>query len=191
VEEKASIDWVLTWHACGFPVRPEELREMAGHLILNRTDSSQGQTISTHLTGINWPAQFIARHPQLAGLISEPLEKSCHDACTPDIFNDWFCQYQEHFGRYKPDPHDIYNIDETGFILGKGKKAYVIIDKQHGSSSHHVKVKKGELPIATEYVSATGMAIASMIIYKGEYLQHYWPEPGAPWDWVVATSPKG
>jgi hypothetical protein len=124
-------------------------------------------------------------------LISEPLEKPCHDACTPDIFNDWFSRYQEHFDRYKPDPHDIYNIDETGFILGEGEKAYIIIDKKRGSSNHRIKAKKGELLTAIECVSATRTAIAPMIIYKGEYLQHHWFEPGAPRDWIVATSPKG
>jgi hypothetical protein len=181
-EEEALVDWVLSWHFRGFPVRPEELREMAGYLILNRANSSRRETISTHLTGINWPARFIARHPQLAGLIAEPLEKPRYDACTPNIFNNWFSRYKEHFDRYKPDPRNIYNIDETGFILGKGEKAYVIVEKQSGSSSYRIKAKKGKLLTAIECVSATGMTIAPMIIYKGEYLQHHWFEPSAPRD---------
>lgn len=54
-----------------------------------------------------------------------------------------------------------------------------------------VKGKKSKSLTAIKCISASSKAIPSMVIYKGEYLQHYWFEPDAPCDWVVATSPKG
>jgi hypothetical protein len=58
-EEQALVDWIQRWHGQGFPVRPEELRIMAQHLIFSRNDCSQWNTISTHIVGINWSARFL------------------------------------------------------------------------------------------------------------------------------------
>jgi hypothetical protein len=190
-EEEALIQWIKEWHSRGFPIRPEELRDMARHLILSRINSSGRNTISTYLTSHNWPSRFIKRHPDLKGLLVESIEKPRHTACTPETFKEWFDRFRENFDKYKPTPRNIYNIDETGFTLEDSEKAYVIIDKRLESTGRRVKAKKGELLTSIECASATGYAIPPMVIYKGEYLQHHWFEPSAPRDWVVATSPKG
>src|SRR2546421_5146904 len=149
---------------------------MAGHLILNRISGSRRETISTYLTSINWPSRFRKRHPDLKGLFAKPIEKSRNDACTPKIFKGWFNRFKEHFDKYKPDQQNIYNIDETGFVLGDGEKFYAIIDKHLTSKSCSTKAKKGELLTAIECVSSACKAIPPMIIYQGAYLQHHWFE---------------
>jgi hypothetical protein len=68
-------------------------------------------------------------------------------------------------------PQNIYNIDETGFILGDGESHYAIIDKHNTSVQRFTKGKKGKLLIAIECVLASGQAISPMIIYKGVHLQ--------------------
>jgi DDE superfamily endonuclease len=163
---------------------------MAQYLILDRLSNSRRNTISTHLTSINWPAQFIKRHPYLQGLITKSIERPRINACTPEVFKQWFDIYQMHFEKYQPKASDIYNIDETGFILGDGEKRYVIIDRRLGASQI-AKGKKGEFLTVIECVSATGTSIPPMVIYKGEYLQGHWFDSNAPRDWMVATSSKG
>ena len=192
-EEQALINWIQRWHSQGFPIRTEELCIMAQHLILSRGSHPRRHTISTYIVGINWPARFLQRHSYLKGAIVKPIEKSKKDACTPEVFNAWFKRFHDNINKLtpKPEPQNIYNIDETGFILDDGEKAYVIIDKRLESKSRTIKAQRGELLTVIECSSATGVAIPPMIIYKGQHLQHYWFEPKAPRDWVVATSPNG
>ena len=166
------------------------LRDMARHLILNRLNNSRCNTISAYLTSHNWSTQFIKRHPYLKGLIVKPIDQSRVSAYTPEIFQQWFDKFQMHFEKYQPSTSDIYNIDETGFVLGDGEKRYAILDKRLGIGST-AKAKKGESLIVIECVSAIGASISPMIIYKGKHLQGHWFDSSAPKDWLVVTSPKG
>ena len=77
-----------------------------------------------------------------------------------------------HFEKYQLSPSDIYNIDETRFILGDGEKTYAIIDKRLGTSQL-IKVKRGESLTVIECISASGKVISPIVIYKGQYLQHH------------------
>jgi hypothetical protein len=95
-----------------------------------------------------------------------------------------------HFEKYQPCASDIYNIDEIGFILGDGEKRYAIVDRRLAIGLT-AKAKKGESFIVIKCVSATGVSISPMIIYKGQYLQGHWFDSNTLKDWVVATSPKG
>ena len=60
---------------------------MAQHLILNRINIDQRNIISTYFTSINWPMRFMKQHPQLKGLIAEPIEQSRNATYTSEIFN--------------------------------------------------------------------------------------------------------
>jgi DDE superfamily endonuclease len=74
--------------------------------------------------------------------------------------------------------------------LGDGEKRYAIVDR-HLAIGPTAKVKKGESLTVIECISATGVSIPLMIIYKSQYLQGHWFDSNTPKDWVVATSPKG
>ena len=81
-EEETLVQWIKHWDSQEFPIQPEELREMASHLILNHISDSRRDTISTYLTSINWPAHFRKRHSDLKGLFAKPIEKSRSNVCT-------------------------------------------------------------------------------------------------------------
>jgi hypothetical protein len=115
---------------------------MAKHIILSRAMSKRRNTISTYLTSRNWPARFPKRHSHLQDIIAKPIEKSRKDACTWETFNGWFNRYRDHFEKHKPELRNIYNIDETGFVLGDGERAYVIIDKILGSEVGQLALRK-------------------------------------------------
>jgi Tc5 transposase DNA-binding domain/DDE superfamily endonuclease len=189
-EEQALVDWLKRWSNQNFPIRHETMRVMARHIILNRMNSSRRNTVSAYLTSINWLARFIKRHPELGSLIVKPIEKPRSDACTREIFKKWFDIFNQHMQQYKPIPANIYNIDETGFVLGDGEKMYAIVDKRQ-KTHRTLKAKKGEFLTVIECASASGSMIPPFVIYKGKYLQSHWFEPGAGQDWMVCTSPKG
>ena len=63
-------------------------------------------------------------------------------------------------------PHDIYNMDEQGLLMGKSPRVKVICI--HGRRSLPL-MKDGdrELVTAIETVAADGSMLPSMLIYKG------------------------
>lgn len=148
------------------------LHDMAQHLILNCLNASWWNTILTHLTSHNWPTQFIKQHPYFKGLITKPIDQIQINAYTLETFKEWFDKYQMHLEKYQLCTSDIYNIDKTEFILGDEEKRYVIVDRRLAIELT-AKMKKGEFLTVIEYVSAVGISIAPMIIYKSQHLQSH------------------
>ncbi|KAI9769311.1 MAG: hypothetical protein M1839_003762 [Geoglossum umbratile] len=72
--------------------------------------------------------------------------------------------------KYKPDIKDICNVDETGFVMGKGEKMYVIVDKEIGGTGYIGQGAKGEFVTVIECASVAGTIIPPFVIFKGQYL---------------------
>jgi hypothetical protein len=150
------------------------VRAMAKHLILSRISDSHRNTISTFLTSHNWPTRFIKRHSHLEAIIADIMDQPWHLACIKETFDKWFSRFHDHFLKYKPDLNDIYNIDETGFVMGESEKVYVIIDRQYKSMGHVLEGAKGKWTTIIECISATGTAIPLYVIFKGKHIQSNW-----------------
>jgi hypothetical protein len=106
----------------------------------------------------------------LQTIIARPLEQPRHAACTVETFNKWFEVFHENIEKYKPDIEDIYNVDEAGFVMGKGEKMYVIVDKEIESTGYIEQGAKGEFVTVIKCASAAETVIPSFVIFKGKYL---------------------
>ena len=109
---------------------------MAEYIIQNRGGTAKRDTISDYILGHNWTTRFVKRYQHLQTIIARPLEQFRHAACIAETFNKWFEVFHENMEKYKPDIEDIYNVDETEFVMGKGEKMYVIVDKEVGSTGY-------------------------------------------------------
>jgi hypothetical protein len=190
-EEEALIQWIRDWAAQSFPIRMDMLKSMVEYLIQQRTGLQQRQTISFKPLSHNWPYRFVARHKYLQSHVVKPIEVPRSLACTHEIFNQWFEVFRTAMEKYKPDFHNIYNIDETGFRLGANERQYVIIDKRQGPPAYTSEAAKGESLTVIECAYADGSVIPLFIIYKGQNIQGTWISDAAPNNWMIATSPKG
>lgn len=69
-------------------------------------------------TGKNWVDNFIKRTPELRTRLSRPYDHQralCED---PRVISPWFTLLQSFKEKYGILDEDIYNFDETGFMMG-------------------------------------------------------------------------
>ena len=110
LEEEAIVQRVLEQSAQGLAPSRSIIREMADKLL-----RSQG----SNPVGKNWVDNFVKRTPELQKRWSRPYDyqrAACED---PAAIQRWFDLIQETKLKYGITDDDIYNFDETGFIMGK------------------------------------------------------------------------
>ena len=82
------------------------------------------------------------------------------------MLNTWFNEANWIFGELQPDPQNVYNMDQTGFMM---QGSNIIISKDQ-STKLQASAGRQEWISVVECISIDGMAIPPLIIFKGERL---------------------
>jgi hypothetical protein len=192
-EERALVKWLTHLTASGYPARHSFLRKMAVGLqnmrIAKINDASQ-ELVSYPPIGKNWSTRFLNRYPQLKTMIARAIETSRIKEVTRPLIVEWFDVFIKLIHENEILPENIYNMDETGFPLGTIQKAQVIVD-----SSVRMKYQsqpgRQEWITAVECVSADGISIPPLIIFKGETLMNSWMSRDCPPGWKFSCNSSG
>ena len=107
---------VLVQHICrqadfGFPVTPQALKNLAQQLLRQHTSNNDATL------GTNWVAAFTHRHPELKTFYSRIMDAQRVLAGDPKVVEAYFDLLEETVKEYNIVPDNIYNMDETGFLL--------------------------------------------------------------------------
>ena len=87
-------------------------------------------------------------------------------------------------------PDDIYNFDETGFVMGLTATAKVITRSEYYGQRSLLQPANCEWVTAIEVISVPGWALPPCIIFKGKVFIEGWFD-NLPGDWRFEVSPNG
>lgn len=124
VEEETMHDWLLSMDKRGAALTLSILRDMANLLLKSRGDASSSTTPSVR---INWPTQFVKRHPDLTTRFSRRYDYKRALSEDPNIIIEWFKLVQKTVEEYGITSDDVYNFDKSGFVIGINATTKVII----------------------------------------------------------------
>jgi len=149
--------------------------------------------------GKNWSAGFRARHKDaLDCRYLDTLDLERHKADSEPSYSRYFATLEQKITQYNIKPHNCYNMDEKGFLIGHLQKVRRIFPKAllktrkllgtgQDGSRHWITL------IAT--ICADGSSLPPALIYKAvsgnlqdTWLQEYNPEEHPCW---FASSPNG
>ena len=117
-EEQVLVEWILDLDERGYPLRIRDLRS-AAKLLVNQRDPAA--TI-----GRDWPTNFTNRRPEIKSKFNRKYDYAralCED---PEKIQAWFRLVRNTRGKYGILDDDIYNFDETGYMLGIASTCKVI-----------------------------------------------------------------
>jgi hypothetical protein len=87
---------------------------------------------------------------------------------------------------------DIWNFDETGFMMGLIQSGMVVTGAERQGRPKSVQPGNREWITVIQAINAKGQSIPPFIIGAGQYhLANWYRECDLPGDWVIATSPNG
>ena len=131
--ERSLVCWIDNMDASSFPPRLDLFKDVAARLVLD----DGGPPL-----GITWLRKFLNRHPEYSTRFASGLKHLHVLSSKPEPIKDYFRKLQTLLRKYKFLPHNIYNMDEKGILLGLSNKAKVIVrrgrwqparETQHGS----------------------------------------------------------
>jgi len=138
----------------------------------------------------NWVSQFLKRHPNLHTVRGRSIEATRIRESFPEVLKKWFEEFKRVIEELGIDIENIYNMDETGFLIETIKTSNIIISKD---TRMKLQVTPGrqEWISVVECISIDRVAISPLIIFKGERLSDAWYPDDVDESWKFSCQPKG
>ncbi|KHJ32976.1 hypothetical protein EV44_g3566 [Erysiphe necator] len=172
-EENSIVKYIIDLDAKGYPAKYEDITPMA-QIILGLKNTNPQTNVRK--LGTKWPYRFVKRRPVIKAKLSRGLDYKRYMMENIPILEKWFDQEKDVVDRYGIQPGDIYNFDESGFMMGVVKGFYVIAraDKQ-GKGRH-----------------GQWLVLTPLIIFKGEFVLEPWVNvlPKGK-QWKTTATPNG
>ena len=166
-EEKALCNYIQLMESWGWPITIRQLTAMARELLEAKNDIQP--------VGVNWPAKFLSRHPELKTKFVPPLDKERHGAQDPAIIRQWFELYQRARNSFNIEDQDVWNMDEKGFMMGVIAKMRVVISKANKDATMS-QCGNREWVSTIDCISLDGRILPPWIIFKAKAIMKSWAE---------------
>ena len=183
LEEKTIVQYIIELSTRSFPPRLSGVEDMANNLLRARDASPVGKL---------WAHNFVRRQPELRTRYSRRYDYQralCED---PKAISDWFRLVRNIKAKYGILDDDIYNFDETGFMMGIIFPGMVVTTSEGRGKAKLSQPGNREWATVIQGVNALGWAIPPFIILAAQYHLANWYEEGSlPADWRIATTSNG
>jgi hypothetical protein len=181
LEEKVIVERILEESERGIPSSKADVRDMADKLLRERGGKEVGK---------NWVDRFIQRTPELRTRWTRPYDRQRAVCEDPAVIRPWFTLVQNMKAQYGIADEDMYNFDESGFLMGKITPQLVVTSSDKPGKRKQLQPGDREWVTLVQGVSATGKVIPPFLIFAGKVLISNWFYD-LPRNWVIQVSPTG
>ncbi|KAG7000073.1 Tigger transposable element-derived protein 1 [Fusarium oxysporum f. sp. conglutinans] len=183
LEEQIIVQYILDLDSRGFPPRHRGVEEMANRLLADRDASPVGK---------RWAINFVKRQPELKTRFQRRYDYQRARCEDPTIIRNWFRLVQNTIAKYGIRSDDIYNFDETGFMIGMIGSGIVITGAERRGKPKSVQPGNREWVTVIQAINAEGRAIDPFIVVAGQdHLANWYRESNLPATWAIATTQNG
>ena len=182
-EESAIVKYILQLDSQGLPPRYTNVEDMANKLLSER---------GTRRVGVRWAKNFVQRQPELTTRFQRRYDYQRAKCEDPTIIRGWFTLLENTIAKYGIVESDIYNFDETGFLMGFITTGMVVTSSDRVGKAKAVQPGNREWVTVIQAVNSQGWAVPPYIIIKGQkHLTTWYEDARLPADWRINTSSNG
>jgi hypothetical protein len=183
LEEKAIVQYIIDLAARSFPPRLRGVEDMANQLLGVRDAPPVGKL---------WAHNFVKRQPELRTRYTRRYDYQRAKCEDPKVIGEWFALVRNVKAKYGIVDDDIYNFDETGFMMGIIFAGMVVTTSDGLSKAKLAQPGNREWATVIQGVNALGRAIPPFIILAAQYhLANWYTECNLPADWRIAATDNG
>lgn len=182
-EESAIVKHILDLDLKGFPPRLCGVEDMANRLLAERGERR---------VGVRWAKNFVQRQPELSTRLTRRYDYQRAKCEDPEIIRAWFNLVKNTIAKYGITQSDIYNFDETGFMMGVISTSMVVTSSERRGKAKSMQPGNREWVTVIQGVSACGWTVPPFMVVKGKFHLQSWYQNGQlqP-EWRVAISDNG
>ncbi len=183
LEESTIIQYILDLDARSFPPRLCGVEDMANRLLADRDAPPVGP---------RWASNFVKRRKELSTRFTRRYDYQralCED---PNVICGWFQLVRNTVAKYGILVEDMYNFDETGFMMGMISTTMVVTSSERRGRPKLAQPGNREWVTGIQGINSQGWAIPPFIIVAGQHhLTNWYEDSTLPPDWVIATTHNG
>ena len=182
-QKRQLCEWARIQDSLGLAASHNQLKEFAQRILATQGDHQPLGKIC--ITG------FLRRNPEIKTIRGKRIDSKRINGASTDRIKAFFALLDLPEIE-KIQPQHRYNMDETGILEGQGSNGLVlgvsekaiIIKKQPGSRTWTIII---------ECISATGIVLKPLVIFKGKSVQQQWFPKEASFlqDWQFTVSENG
>ncbi|KAF3406894.1 hypothetical protein DPV78_001412 [Talaromyces pinophilus] len=186
-QEKAIIHWIQ--YLDDMNASPTALQiEASANYLLKKDFAGSGKP---RVASKNWIYGFMERlPPRFVRVKQKPQERERTAAEHYGEIERWYIDLELAINDYKIRPQNLWNFDETGFIVGKGKDEKVVTAYPKTSKRISSLTSRESITVV-EAINAEGKIIPPLLIPKGEVHMEEWYNHIQEEDWLIAPASKG
>lgn len=182
-EEDAVVRYIIDLDSRSFPPRLGGVRDMADRLLELRDGGRVGKI---------WASNFVRRRPELKTRLNRRIDYQRVHCEDPDAYRAWFSLVRNTIAKYGVHEEDIYNFDETGFVMGQISSEIVVTTSDRRGRPRAAHQGNREWITVIQGVGSYGYALPPFIIVAGKVLLSSWYEDTPmPSDWIVTKTENG
>ncbi|KAF5514704.1 hypothetical protein CGCF413_v000186 [Colletotrichum fructicola] len=141
--------------------------------------------------GKRWARRFVDSQPALKTKFS-PYDYQRALQEDPEVISKWFALLRNMMAKYGIQEGDLYNFDETGFMMGMITASMVVTRADRRGKAKSVQPGNREWATVIECINSGGWCIPPFVIVKGVYHLASWTtESGFPGNWVIKPTANG
>jgi hypothetical protein len=183
LEEDVIIQYILDLDDRGFGPRLAGVEDMANYLL---------ETRGAQRVGKLWAHRFVRRRPELKTRFNRVYDFQralCED---PELIGGWFRLFHNIRAKYGVVDADIYNFDETGFMMGVICPGMVVTRADRRGRSKAIQPGNREWATAIVCINGKGENIPPFLVVQAvNHLENWYTESDLPHDWVIKPTNNG
>jgi len=160
LEEQTIVQYITELSARAFPPRLRGVEDMANHLQRERDAPPVGK---------RWAHNFVKRQPELRTRYTRRYDYQRAKCEDPKVIGEWFTLVRNVKAKYGIVDDDIYNFDETGFMMGIIFAGMVVTTSDGRGKAKLAQPGNREWATVIQGVNAVGWAIPPFIILAAQY----------------------
>jgi hypothetical protein len=183
LEETVLVKHILNLASKGFPPRLCVVEEMANRIIATR----HGERV-----GPRWAGNFVRRRPELQTRFQRKYDYQRVKCEDPEVIRGWFELVKNIIAKYSICEADIYNFDETGFMMGVISTGMVVTSSGGRAKAKTIQPGNREWVTVVQAVSSVGYIVPPYIIVAGKtHLDSWYDKAEFPPRWRTGVSQNG
>jgi hypothetical protein len=151
---------------------------------------ARGQTPPPLPVGKCWVSRWIKNQPELQTKRNRKFHSQRAKCEDPVKISAWFKLVQDTCIAYRILDEDVYNFDETGFMMGVGGTSKVVTSSDIIGRAVDIQPGNHNWVTSIECINASGWSLSPFLILEGKLHQAEWYTTFPP-DWVIVLSANG
>ena len=182
-EEESIVQRVIDLDNRSFPPRIRYVEDMA-NILLKERDAGR--------VGKNWASNFVRRQKALKTRFNRRIDYQrafCEDL---NVYRKWFQLVRDTIGKHGIAAEDIYNFDETGFMMGMITTHMVVTSAERRGRPRQAQQGDREWATVIQAVNSQGWAIPPFIVLAGKtHLASWYRDSPLPPETKIGVSENG